>query len=657
MEHNSTFPIKISELDMLRDEASSYLKSVQWEQGQRAKNKDKNAKDESILLYLSRANNGSNVSLTSVSKTILALKKRLLPDSVAIPIYLNQTLYAVQEGLTLGIWIKDSYYDSSGLSTLSENRSALDSSGKREFESKMHTATAFMLFSLAYNILHNLKPYASDDLSVMKQKFAGIPEVSLISPLKGIACCLFYYDKYLGHPDIIKSDKDVIDFTVVYFEALIDEIQLRKSSLEYTETIEDRTYKLESRGGSTEFSVSGWLNVFSGTAKSVEFNKIQFEQIVGNKDAKHFARRLTERMLSYDFMAKKNPFQELGGFMPVFMGYGIPGTGKSMLIAAIATRLKEHSENLDIPFLFHPMPDTLISTFQGGSAEKMVEWMKPLQDPTKLIFAPIDDAENNLQERTAQGVSAGVKEVIGVFLRYTEGAYAVNYGNSSIGLFTNLPEMLDKAVISRVQGRFKIDGARTEHDFLDQDHLWWRKLDNTMPDFVNMNDPSNYKYLKDQGLAKNMGEILNVAEKPTEERVLEAFDRSEKNHKSIDHLFYATLYKEIQKVFPFFSSRDVRNIQSAVSLRLTDFDLEKDWFENPEIYFKKEYDTKFNMLQELMRANMKGLNFSDIRRQEVVRYLDNVATIADTDFKRKVDARVNQLNVDLEAREQFERKS
>ena len=42
----------------------------------------------------------------------------------------------------------------------------------------MHTATAFMLFSTAYKILHDLKPYASDDLSVMKQKFAGIPEVS-----------------------------------------------------------------------------------------------------------------------------------------------------------------------------------------------------------------------------------------------------------------------------------------------------------------------------------------------------------------------------------------------------------------------------------------------------------------------------------------------
>ncbi len=650
MEHNSTFPIKQTELDMLRDEATSYLKSIQWEQGARAKNRDKDAKDDSILLYLSRANNGSNTEITSVSKTILALKKRLLPDSVAIPVLLNQTLFAVQEGITMGIWVKDSYYDASGLSSLSENKSALDANGKREFESKMHTATAFMLFSSAYKILHDLKPHASDDLSVMKQKFAGIPEVSLLSPIKGVSCSLFYYDKYLGHPDIIKSDKDVIDFTVVYFEALIDEIQLRKSSLEYTETIEDRTYKLEN----SEFAISGWSNVFSGTAKSVEFNKIKFEQIVGNRDAKHFARRLTERLLSYDFTEKKNPFQELGGFMPVFMGYGIPGTGKSMLIAAIATRLKEYCDELEMPFLFHPMPDTLISTFQGGSAEKMVEWMKPLQDPSKLIFAPIDDAENNLQERTAQGVSAGVKEVIGVFLRYTEGAYAVNYGNSSIGLFTNLPEMLDKAVISRVQGRFKIDGARSEHDFLDQDYLWWRKLDETLPDFVNMQGSKDYEYLQNQGLAKNMGEILSSIEKPSEERVHEIYDKIEKQYKSNEHSFYANLYKAMQKEFPFFSSRDVRNIQSAISLRLTDFDLEDDWFDKPEIYFKQEYDTKFNMLQELMRSNMKGLDFSEIRRQEVVRYLDNVATIADTDFKRKVDARVNQMNIEMEARKTFD---
>lgn len=650
MEHNTTFPIKLSELATLRDEATSYLKGVQWEQGSKAQRRDKNQKDESILLYLSKATNGGSSNVTSVSKTILALKKRLLPDSVAIPLHLNQALFALQEGITTGIWLKDSYSDASGLSTLNERKSTLDNSGRREYESKMHTATAFMLYGIAYRILFDIKETASDDLSVMKNKFAGIPEVSFMSPLKGISCMLFYYDKYLSHPDIIKSDADVLDFTVVFFEGIISEIQQRIGSLEYTDTITDRTYKLEK----SEFAVSGWENVFEGTAVSVEFNKVRFEEIVGNRDAKHFSRRLTERMLSYDFEAKKNPFQELGGFMPVFMGYGIPGTGKSMLIAAIATRLKEHCDHLDIPFLFHPMPDTLISTFQGGSAEKMVQWMKPMQDPSRLIFAPIDDAENNLQERTAQGVSAGVKEVIGVFLRYTEGAYAINYGNSSIGLFTNLPEMLDKAVISRVQGRFKIDGARTIPDFIDQDYIWWNKLEKSMPDFINMTNPEKYEFLSEQGLAKNLGEILNQSEKPTEAKVLEIYEQVASKHTQTEHLFFAELYKQIQKAFPFFSSRDIRNIQSAISLRLTDFDLPEQWFDDPTTYFKKDYDTKLVMLQDLMKQNMQGLNFSDIRRQEVVRYLDNVATIADTDFKRKVDGRVHDMNVQLEARRIFE---
>ncbi|KAA3621127.1 MAG: AAA family ATPase [Flavobacterium sp.] len=650
MEHNSTFPIKKSELDALREEATSYLKGVQWDQSYKARNRDKDKKDDSILLYLSKATGNSTSEVTSVSRSILALKKRLLPESVAIPLQLNRALYAVQEGLTMGVWLKDSYGDSSGLSGLNERKGVLDNAQRREFDSKQQTATAFMLYGTAYRILYDLKPVASDDLSVMKNKFAGIPEISLLSPIKGISCMLFYYDKYLNHPEIITSDADVVDFTVVYFEAVIAEIQLRLGSLEYTETITDRNYKLEN----SDFAISGWENVFEGTAKSVEFNKIQFEEIVGNRDAKHFARRLTERLLSYDFNAKKNPFQELGGFMPVFMGYGIPGTGKSMLIAAIATRLKEHCDNLDIPFLFHPMPDTLISTFQGGSAEKMVQWMKPLQDPGKLIFAPIDDAENNLQERTAQGVSAGVKEVIGVFLRYTEGAYAVNYGNSSIGLFTNLPEMLDKAVISRVQGRFKIDGARTLPDFIDQDYLWWRKIEKTMPGFVNMQGPDKYTYLSEQGLVKNLGEILEKSEKPTEERVLAIYEQVEAKHKETEHMFYAELFKNIQKSFPFFSSRDIRNIQSAVSLRLTDFDLPSEWFEDAETYFRKDYETKYGMLQELMKDNMKGLSFSDIRKQEVVRYLDNVATIADTDFKRKVDQRLHEMNVQTEARRRFE---
>ena len=166
--------------------------------------------------------------------------------------------------------------------------------------------------------------------------------------------------------------------------------------------------------------------------------------------------------------------------------------------------------------------------------------------------------------------------------------------------------MLDKAVISRVQGRFKIDGARTIPDFIDQDYIWWNKLEKSMPDFVNMTKPEQYEFLSEQGLAKNMGEILNQSEKPTESKVLEIYDRVASQHKNTAHLFFAELYKEIQKSFPFFSSRDIRNIQSAISLRLTDFDLPEQWFEDPTLYFKKEYDAKYTMLQDLMKQNMKA---------------------------------------------------
>jgi len=646
MEQTQSFPIKQKELEHYRQEATRYMISCVWEQSNSARNREGKDNDN-ILLFLSKATGeGSGGVKAETFGTVKSLMKKLLPNSIALPPSLSQTAYTLQEGIAIGNWIRESYADASGLSNLREKLSTLDANGKREFESKMQTGTSFMLFSIASFVLHKLRPLASSDLSIMQNKFAGIPEVSVVSPSKGISCMLFYYNKYLNHPEVILSDKDVVDLTVVFFETLLDELAQRRTSLQFTDCITDRNYKLEN----SDFVISGWDTLGGDKAVSIEFNKIKFEQIVGNKDAKHFARRLTERLLSYDFTAQKNPFQELGGFMPVFMGYGIPGTGKSMLIAAIATKLQEHAEQLEIPFLFHPMPDTLISTFQGGSAERMVEWMKPLSDPTRLIFAPIDDAENNLQERTQQGVSAGVKEVIGVFLRYTEGAYAVNYGNSSIGLFTNLPEMLDKAVISRIQGRFKIDGAQRVNDFIDQDYIWWRKLDDSVKGFVDMKDPTSYEYLADQKMVTHIGEVLDTVSKPKEAAVIKAFEVAQSEADLNEHSFFAKLYKVTQKSFPFFSSRDVRNIQSAISLRLTDFDLEADWLDNPEIFIRKDYDTKFNMLKELMQTNMKGLSFAEIRLQEVIRYLDNYATIADTDFKRQVEKQVERNKIFEEAK-------
>ena len=164
-----------------------------------------------------------------------------------------------------------------------------------------------------------------------------------------------------------------------------------------------------------------------------------------------------------------------------------------------------------------------------------------------------------------------------------------------------------------------------------------------------MKDHPDYKYLSDQGLVANAGEILGQLDKPSEGKIEEIYNKVLAQDSLDSHTFYSNLYGSVQKEFPFFSSRDIRNIQSAISLRLTDFNLPEDWFEKPELYFQKEYDTKLSMLKELMTANMKGLNFADIRKQEVIRYLDNFASIADMDFERKVKKHIESIITKQEA--------
>jgi hypothetical protein len=321
-----------------------------------------------------------------------------------------------------------------------------------------------------------------------------------------------------------------------------------------------------------------------------------------------------------------------------------------MIIAAIATLLADQCQALGLPFLFWPMPDTIVSTFQGGSAERMMQWMTVLKDPARIIYAPIDDAENNLEDRTRQGVSAGVREVIAVFLRNTEGAYAVTRGNAVIELYTNLPDQIDRAVMSRIVGRTYIGGAREWRDFLDQDHLWWRRYEALDPHFVDLADPPDYEYLADQKLVARLSEIARHAAAPAEATIGEIFERTKAKHPLTGQRFFAEFYAAVKQVYPFFTSRDVRNVQRAVDGRIMDFDFPPGWLAEPETFFRQRYERKIDMLKELMRESMRGLSFAEVRLQETVRYVDGMVRIADTAHRRKVDEAAEQLLIHAEAR-------
>ncbi len=547
------------------------------------------------------------------------------------------TLRAVRRGLQIGLYMAENYRQRSGASSFDVASGTLSSTQKTELDEKMQTSAAVAQFVTVRYILHNMHALVSDNTFVGNMK-ADLHEMSLVTPMKGMQCLVFCLAEnvrqYAGD-----SEDRLVATVVEYAETLQQEILNRKGSFKHTRFFTDLTYQLEN----SDFAISGFdLTDLTGST-SVEFNRIEFGQVVGNQDSKHFLFMDAKRRMCYDPVAQKNPFLELGGITPVFMGSGVPGTGKSMMIAAYATMLYDMCQALGIPFLFHPLPDNIIDSYQGNSAKNMLAWMKPLQDPSRIVWAPIDDAENILENRIHQGVSEGVKAAIGVFLRYTEGAYAINRGNSAIGVFTNIPEFIDPAVLSRIQARFPIAGARKVEDFLDQDQLWWSRLEKSEPGFIGMQHPKGYEYHTAQQRLVNLGQVSNDLTVPSQSRIKEAFDVAMALANPDEHMFFAHFYHAVQQSYPGFSSRDMRNIQSAVDLRIMDFDLPDEWFASRAPFADKSYDVKMGMILELRKANMSGLSFSEIRMQEANRYLDEMARIADAEFDREVAEGVKQV--------------
>ncbi len=568
--------------------------------------------------------------------SLLKIGRALSQDANLMSENANTVLLAIQQALCIGLYLGQQYAKAVGLLELQQLNSSSQLAGtqKAEFSAKQNTAAAITVFCTACYISWRLGSYKESDVSAMQVEFHGVPELDLKTPVTSVKCFLFYLAAYLDpeRTKLVWDDLSMVKMVLLYCTATLDEVKHRESSFQHADPFTEASYQLEG----TDFIVSGFDVLKQTVAVSAEFRRISFGEIVGNQAAKHSARRLAARLACYDRERKKNPFAELGSLQTVVMGFGKPGTGKTLLIGATATEIENLCSRIGLPFVFWPLPDTVISTFQGGSGERMWDWMKRFQDDDKIVYGPIDDGENNLEDRTRQGVSAGVREVIGVFLRGTEGASAMLRGNSVVAVYTNLPEQLDKAVLSRVQARYPIDGAVSAHDFIDQDYLWWKKIRDIDPAFITMTDPADYQFMADQVVLQRLAESSDVVGELADERLREAYRLICERYQVTEHAFFGALYAAVARIYPTFSSRDVRNIQQAVQSRLMDFDLPADWIENPKLFYLQAYERKVEMLKDHMRQNMGGLSFADIRHEEALRYLNALDLIVNADRERQI---------------------
>ena len=585
------------------------------------------------------------------TQSLLTIAKAISNDPLLLTDAANHVLTTVRDGIAIAYHLAGQYAAASGLETLAQlNRAGrLSSPQQPEFQAKNTTAAAVAVFTLSSYVVWKLASYEDEKVAAVKMLDAETPELWLVNYINAIDCTLFHLCNHIAQRGQVTTDIQMVKATILYFEAVIEELKFKEKGFSYSEFFTEVSYRL----ADTEFRIKGFEEQSSVVIVTNEFNRIGFDQIVGNRLAKHEAKRTAQRLVCYDPNAKKNPFMKIGGIPLVRMGKGFPGTGKSMQIAATATLIEEYCTRIGLPFIFHPMPPTMVSSLQGETAHRMSAWMHRAHQTHSINYMPIDDAENNFQNRIDQGVSEGVKAIISIFLTETEGASAPRFGNSIIELFTNLPEKLDPAVLSRVTSRFSIDGATTWEDFLDQDHLWIRGLDDDRK-FVGMEDPKKYVYLSNQVAVSSIGQLDVPLGEITDDRLKVALAVTDSEYDRRAHSFFAKLFVEVKKHYPMFTSRDVRNIQQAVNVRITDFDLPDEWFDHPDTgFFAESFDRKVEMLKELRKGCMKGLSFPEVRFQETMRYLTTLASIANVERERRVDGLVESLEIDRLARERW----
>jgi len=89
----------------------------------------------------------------------------------------------------------------------------------------------------------------------------------------------------------------------------------------------------------------------------------------------------------------------------------------------------------------------------------------------------------------------------------TEGATAVNNGNQFIQFVTNRPDVIDAAILSRVQSRVLLGGPKSYEDFLALDYLWWKSHEKQVEGSMGKDVPQKSEYEKSMDIPEYMAEI------------------------------------------------------------------------------------------------------------------------------------------------------
>ncbi|AOF91826.1 AAA family ATPase [Sinorhizobium sp. RAC02] len=379
-----------------------------------------------------------------------------------------------------------------------------------------------------------------------------------------------------------------------------------------------------------DFTLSGFDVAPGQKRKPLVMTFKQPNEIIGNHIAKYQAMKLAKMLMAYDFDRQMNPFVELGGFLFTFIGDGMPGTGKTILIQMLAGLVNDYCEIAGYAFHYENFGVDQISSYQGKSGQNCKEFVNNVINPKAIGFGTIDDVDQVAAKRSDDRASAGQHEVTAVLMESFAGASTVIRGNCTFGMFSNYPENVDDALRQRAGARWLVDGPQTEDDYIDIFAMLVGK-NHSIP-------LGEHKLFEGQEIKRAVSTSYEQHARPQEDGLLAVWEAHEKEHGAVKSLADVGAYLHRIKIAePRFTGRAIKNITDAIKMRAMDVDLPDDWFATPQAFMHKGYDEKKAMIEELRGPISMEMVLQEINRyaDSEFRYTDKSDDAAVTDIIRR----------------------
>ena len=521
-------------------------------------------------------------------------------DDPLLSPFQHAVLYRARRGLQVALAVSDAFARQSDLEALQARNlsSPLAGDEANRFKALLSASAYVAAFAFAAYLGATL-PGEGEPV-----EDGGEPDYVFDTPQDALKSMVAGLDRTLaGAPDDAALVSRARAFSRVALEGLIG----RKARFTGLSGFENAHIRIEQ----DDFTLDGFDVAPGAKRKPLVMTFKQPNEIIGNHIAKYQAMKLAKMLMAYDFERQMNPFVELGGFLFTFIGDGMPGTGKTILIQMLAGLVNDYCQVAGYAFHYENFGVDQISSYQGKSGQNCKEFVNNVMNPKAIGFGTIDDVDQVAAKRSDDRASAGQHEVTAVLMESFAGASTVVRGNCTFGMFSNYPENVDDALRQRAGARWLVDGPQTEDDYIDIFALLVGK-NHSIP-------LGAHTLFEGQEIKRAVSTSYDQHSRPQEEGLAAVWEAYEKEHGKIGTLEDIGAYLHRIKIAePRFTGRAIKNITDAIKMRAMDVELPDEWFATPEAFMHKGYDEKKAMIAEL-----RGPITMEMILQEINRYADS----------------------------------